>query len=117
MRDYVTLQRGRAGVAEEAVGKGVAGQRSQQSVILTCKAWWTSEKSAFLPNNWYIDSGAEISVCFDYNKFCEIGPSDVDQCVPVGSAPIDILGKGTIRVCAGTYVEFEGISRSFCLGD
>ena len=74
-----------------------------------------SEKLTFLPNNWLVDSGAEISVCFDYNQFCEIGPSDVDQGVPVGTAPIDILGKGTIRVCVGTYVDFEGISRSFDL--
>ena len=71
------------------------------------------EKSTFLPNNWLINSGAEISVCFDCNQFCAIGPSDVDQCVPERSAPIDIPGKGTIRVCAGTYVDFEGISRSF----
>ena len=35
--------------------------------------------------------------------------------MPVGSAPIDILGKGTIRFCAGTYVDFEGISRSIDL--
>ena len=75
------------------------------------------EKSTFLPNNWLIDSGAEIGVCFDYNQFCEIGPSDVDQCVPVGSAPIDILGKGTIRVGASKHVDFEGISRSFDLED
>ena len=73
------------------------------------------EKSMFLPHNWLIDSGAEISVCFDYNQFCEIGPSDLDQCVPVGSAPIDILGKGTIRICAGMHVDFEGISRSIDL--
>ena len=75
----------------------------------------SGEKSTFLPHNWLIDSGAEISVFFDYNQFCEIGPSDVDQCVLVGSAPIDILGKGTIRVCAGTFVDFEGISRSIDL--
>ena len=69
------------------------------------------EKTAFLPHNWLVDSGAKISLCFDYNQVCEIGPSDVDQCVPVSSAPTDILGKGTIRFCAGTYVDFEGISR------
>ena len=62
----------------------------------------------FLLHNWLIDSRAKISVCFDYNQFCEIGPSDVDQCVRVGSGPIDILGKGTIRIRAGTYVDFEG---------
>ena len=73
------------------------------------------EKWMFLPHNWLIDSGAEISVCFDYNQFCEIGPLDVDQRVPVGSAPVDILGKGTIRICAGVYVHFEGISRSIDL--
>ena len=35
--------------------------------------------------------------------------------MPVGSAPIGILGKGTIRFCAGTYVNFEGIIRSIDL--
>ena len=70
------------------------------------------EKSAFLPHNWLVDSGAEISVCFHYNQFCEIGLSDVDHCVPIGSAPIDILRKGTIRFSAETYVDFDGISRS-----
>ena len=70
------------------------------------------DMSAFLPHNWLVDSGAEISVCLDYTQFCEIRPSDVDQCVPVGSAPIDIVGNGTIRFCAGTYVNFKGISRS-----
>ena len=73
------------------------------------------ERSTFLPHNWLIDSGAEISVCFGYDQFCEIGPSDVDQCVPVGCALIDILGKGTVRVCAGTYVHFEGINCSIDL--
>ena len=73
------------------------------------------EKSAFLPHNSLVDSGAEISVCFDYNQFCEIRQSDVDQCMPVGSEPLDILGKGTIRFCAGTYVDFESISRSIDL--
>ena len=48
-------------------------------------------------------------------SFSEIGPSDVEQRVPVGSAPIGILGKGTIRVCAGTYADFAGISRSIDL--
>ena len=44
VREYLKQQRGRggrAGVAAGAVAKGVAGQRSQQSVFLTCKAWWT----------------------------------------------------------------------------
>ena len=35
--------------------------------------------------------------------------------MPVGSAPNDILGKGTIRVYAEAYVDFEGISRSIDL--
>ena len=43
------------------------------------------EKSVFLPYNGLIDSGAEINVCFDYNQFCCIGPSDIDECMPVGS--------------------------------
>ena len=70
------------------------------------------EKSVLLPHNWLVDSGAEKIVCFQYNQFCRIGPSDVDQCVLVGSALIDVLGKGTVRFCAGIYVDYEGMSHS-----
>ena len=116
--DCLKQQRGRGGRGRRGRGQGRGGPAIAAVSIPDLQSMVDSlpgEKSTFLPNNWLIDSGAEISVCFDYNQFCEIGPSDVDQCVPVGSAPIDILGKGTIHVCAGKYVDFEGICRSFDL--
>ena len=120
VRDYLKQQAGRGGHGRKGRGQGRGGPAIAVNSIPDLQSMEDSppgEKSTFLPNNWLIDSGAEISVCFDYNLllFCEIGPADVDQCVPVSSAPIDILGKGTIRACAGTYVDFEGISRSFDL--
>ena len=116
VREYLKAQRGRGGHGRRGRGRGRGGPAIAAVSIPDLQSMVDSlpgEKSTFLPDNWLIDSGAEISVCFDYNQFCEIGPSDIDQCVPVGSAPIEILGKGTIRVCAGKYVDFEGISRPF----
>ena len=118
VRDYLKQQHGRGGRGRRGRGRGrgvpaiaAVSIPDMQSMVDS----FPGDKSTYLPHNWLIDSGAEISVCFDYDQFCEIGPSVVDQCVPVGSAPIDILEKGTIRVCVGTYVDFEGISRSIVL--
>ena len=114
VRDYLKQQGGRGGRGRRGRGRGRGGPAIAAVSISDLQSMVDSlpgEKSTFHPRNWLIDSGADISVCFNYNQFCELGPSDVDQCVPVGSAQIDILGKGTIRVCAGTYVDFEGISR------
>ena len=115
-REYLKQQRGHGGRGRRGRGQGRGGPAIAAVSIPDLQSMvdsLPSEKSTFLPNNWLIDSGAEISVCFDYYQFCEIGPSEVDQCVPAGSAPIDVLGKGTIRLCAGKYVDFEGMSRSF----
>ena len=43
------------------------------------------ESSAFLPDKWPVDSGADLSICFNYELFSYIGPSDVDICTPIGS--------------------------------
>ena len=119
VRDYLKQPGGRGGRGRgRGPGRGRDGPAIVAVSIHDLQSMVDSlpgEKPMFLPHNWLIDSGAEISICFDYNQFCEIGPSDVDQCVPVGSAPIDFLGKGTIRICAGMYVDFEGISRSIDL--
>ena len=119
VRDYLTQQGGRGGRGRgRGHGRGRGGPAIAAVNIPDLQSMVANllvEKSAFLPHNWSVDSGAEICVCFDYNQFCEIGPSDVDQCVPVGIAPIDILGKGTVRFCAGTYLDFEGTSRSIDL--
>ena len=118
VRNYLKQQRGRGGRGRRGRGQGRGGPAIAAVSIPNLQSMVDSlprEKSTFLPNNCLIDSGAEISMCFDYNQFCEVGSSDVDQCAPVGSAPIDILGKGTIRVCTGKYVDFEGTSRWFDL--
>ena len=118
VRDYLMQQGGRGGRGRGGRGRGRGGQAIAAISIPGLRSMVDSvpgEKSTFLPHNWLIDSGAEINLCFDYNKICEIGPADVNQCMPVGGAMIDILGKGTIRVCAGTHVDLEGICRSFDL--
>ena len=117
VREYVKQQGGRGDLGRgRGGGRGRDGQAIAAVNIPNLQSMVDSlpgEKSAFLPHNWLVDSGAEVSVC--YNKFCEIGPSDVVQCVLVGSALTDILGKGTIFVCAGTYIDFDGTSRSIDL--
>ena len=59
------------------------------------------ESSAFLPDKWLVDSGADLNVCFNYELFSYIGPSDVDICTPIGSTPLDVLGH---------YVHHNGLS-------
>ena len=73
------------------------------------------EKSSFLPHTWLVDSGAEVNVCFDYNQFCYIYPSDIAVRVPVGSKPREILGKVVVRTCAGDYVDHHDVSHTIDL--
>ena len=59
------------------------------------------ESSAFLPDKWPIDSGADLNICFNYELFSYIGPSNVDICTPIGSTPLDVLGRGVVKMCVG----------------
>ena len=58
------------------------------------------EKIVFPPENSLVDSGGDISVCFDCNRSSHIEPTDVIaiECMPAGSTPMDVLGKGIVRM-------------------
>ena len=68
------------------------------------------ESSAFLPDKWLEDSGADLNICFDDELFSYIGPSHIDICTPIGSTPLDVLGRGVVKMCVGHYVERNGLS-------
>ena len=64
--------------------------------------------SPCLPMNLLVDSGSTISLVFNYELFTEIGVSDLENCTPVGSTPLPIHGKGTIKFQLGAYVDHLG---------
>ena len=68
------------------------------------------ESSAFLPDKWLADSGADLNVCFNYELFSYIGPSDVDICTPNGSTPLNVLGGDVVKMCVGHYINHDGLS-------
>ena len=68
------------------------------------------ESSAFLPDKWLVDSGADLNICFNYELFSCIGPSDVDICTPIGNIPLDVLGRGVVKIFVGHYVDHNGLS-------
>ena len=68
------------------------------------------ESSAFLPDKWLVDSGADVNICFNYVLFSYIGPSDNDICTSIGSTPLDVLGRGVVQMCVGHYVDHNRLS-------
>ena len=38
----------------------------------------SSAESVFLPDKWLIDSGSDINICYNYDLFSYIGPSDIE---------------------------------------
>ena len=76
-----------------------------------------SESSAFLPDKWLIDSGADLNICFNYGLFSYIGPSTVDICTTIGSTPLDVLGRGLVKMCVGHYVDHNGLSHHIEIED
>ena len=42
--------------------------------------------------------------------FTTIGKRTLDECVPVGSRPLQIFGTGTVRMCVGEFVDYYGKS-------
>ena len=48
----------------------------------------SSAESVFLPDNWLIDCGSDINICYNYDLFSYIGPSDIEQCTPLDSTPL-----------------------------
>ena len=60
------------------------------------------ESSAFIPDKWLVDSGADLNICFNYEMFTYIGPSDVDICTSIGRTPLDVLGRDVLKMCTGS---------------
>ena len=50
-------------------------------------------ESVFLPDKWLGYSGSDIKICYNYDMFSYIGPSDIEQCTPMGSTPLPVQGK------------------------
>ena len=63
----------------------------------------------FLPK-WLVDSGSDINICYNYDLFSYIGPSDIEQCTPLGSTPLPVQGKGVVKMCVGNYMDHNGLS-------
>ena len=68
-------------------------------------------ESVFLPDKWLIDSGLDINICYNYDLFSHIGPSDNEQCTPVGSTPLPVQEKGVVKMCVENYMDHNGLSQ------
>ena len=67
-------------------------------------------ESVFLPDKWLIDTGSDINICYNYDLFSYIGPSDIEQCTPLGSTPLPVQGKGFVKMCVGNCMDHNGLS-------
>ena len=67
-------------------------------------------ESVVLPDKWLIDSGSDIHICYNYDLFSYMGLSDIEQCTPLGSTPLPVQGKGVVKMCAGNYMDHDGLS-------
>ena len=93
-------------VVVAAAEAGDAGGQRLQNMVDSL----LGESSAFLLDKWLVDSGADLNICFNYELFSYIGPSDIDMCTPIGSTPLDVLGRGVVKMCVGHYVDHNGLS-------
>ena len=53
---------------------GAEGQRLLPPTQLMGKTWWIVSQVS--PDKWLVDSGADLNICFNYELFSYIGPSD-----------------------------------------
>ena len=60
------------------------------------------------PLNFLIDSGSDISMCWNYDLFTFVEPCSMKSCIPVGSTPLSIHGVGVVRLCLGSYADHLG---------
>ena len=67
-------------------------------------------ESVFLPDKWLIDSGSDINICYNCDLFSHIGPSDIEQCTPLGSTPLPVQGNGVVKMCVGNYMDHNGLN-------
>ena len=64
--------------------------------------------SYFLSEKWLIDSGADISICFNYDQFCYIELEDMHECKVTGSCPLSVFGNVVMRMCVGQFMGSDG---------
>ena len=57
------------------------------------------------PLNFLIDSGSDISLCWNYDLFTFVELCSLKSCTPVGSTPLNIHGVGVVRFGLGSYVD------------
>ena len=67
-------------------------------------------ESVFLLDELLIDSGSNINICYKYDLFLCIWPSDIEQCTPLGSTPLPVQGKGVVKLCVGNDMDHNGLS-------
>ena len=67
-------------------------------------------ESVFLPDKWSIDSGSDINICYNYDLFSYNGPSDIEQCTPLGSTPPPVQEKSFVKMCEENYTDHNGLS-------
>ena len=60
------------------------------------------------PLNFSIDSGSNISLCWNYDIFSYVKPCDLESYTPLGSTPLKVNGVGVMRLCLGFYVDHPG---------
>ena len=93
--------RGRGGPGVAAIS--VAGVQNMVDSL-------SGAESVFLPDKWLIDSGSDISICYNYDLFSCIGPADIEKCTPLGSTPLPVQGMGVVKICMGSYMDHNGLS-------
>ena len=60
------------------------------------------------PLNVLIDSGSDISLCWNFDLFRFVEPCDFKTCTRVGNTPLKVNGVGLIRFCLGSYGDHLG---------
>ena len=58
--------------------------------------------------DFFLDSGPDISLCWNYDLFTFVESCDFKSCTPVGSTPLSIHGVGIVRFCLGSDVDHLG---------
>ena len=123
VRKYLALDFGRArggggggpgqGNGAQAGEGGRGGQGGPAAAAMTVERYdellsLPHSHSPTEPLNFFIDSGSDISLCWNYDLFTFVEPCDLKSCTPVGSTPLNIHGVGVVRFCLGSYVDHLG---------
>ena len=116
VRAYLKRQAAAVAAAARGCGRGIGRGRGRGGPVVAISTFdeqhmvdsLPGESSTCLPDKWLVDSGADINICFNYELFSYIGPSDIEKCTPVGNTPLTVLGRGVVKMCEGHYVDHDG---------